>query len=194
MAAAYNDLFCSPGGSLNVATSVERVAVYPGSFDPVTVGHLDIVERAAALYDHLIVAVAPASSNPEKRPLFDLADRLELARRSCAHLPNVSVEALEGLLVDFAVRQGAQVVIKGLRAVSDFEYELAMALMNRRLCPQMDAVYLMAAAEHSFISSSLVREVARLGGPLEGLVPPLVAEAMARRLRGEVVFTDPVAQ
>jgi pantetheine-phosphate adenylyltransferase len=165
-----------------VAALDPRRAVYPGSFDPVTVGHLDIVERGAILFDRLIVAVAPASSNPDKRALFPLEERLGLVRDACAHLPNVLVEPLSGLLVDFVAAQGAQVVIKGLRAVSDFEYELAMALMNRRLRPEIDALYLMAAAEHSFISSSLVREVARLNGPLDGLVPPAVAEAIARRL------------
>jgi pantetheine-phosphate adenylyltransferase len=163
----------------------QRIAVYPGSFDPVTVGHLDIVERGAALFDRIIIAVAPASSNPEKQPLFSLEERAALLRGACAHVPNVSIERLEGLLVDFTARRGARVIIKGLRAVSDFEYELAMALMNRRLRPELDTLYLMASAEHSFISSSLVREVARLGGALEGLVPPLVARAMAARLNGE---------
>jgi pantetheine-phosphate adenylyltransferase len=165
-----------------VAAPDQRVAIYPGSFDPVTVGHLDIVERSAALFDRVIVAVAPVSSNPEKQPLFSLEERQELICGACAHLANVVVEPLTGLLVDFAAAKGAGVVVKGLRAVSDFEYELAMALMNRRLRPEIDALYLMAAAEHSFISSSLVREVARLGGPLDGLVPPNVAEAIAHRL------------
>lgn len=163
----------------------QRIAVYPGSFDPVTVGHLDIIERGAVLFDRVIVAVAPASSNPEKQPLFTLEERLALVRDACARLPNVAAEPLSGLLVDFAAARGAGVIIKGLRAVSDFEYELAMSLMNRRLRPEIDTLYLMAAAEHSFISSSLVREVARLGGPIEGLVPPAVARAMARRLQGE---------
>jgi pantetheine-phosphate adenylyltransferase len=174
--------------SPTVAAPDQRTAVYPGSFDPVTVGHLDIVERGAVLFDQVIVAVAPTSSNPDKRPLFDLAERLTLMRSACTHLDNVSVEPLRGLLVDFAAERGAKAVVKGLRAVSDFEYELAMALMNRRLRPEIDALYLMAAAEHSFISSTLVREVARLGGPLDGLVPPFVAEAIGRRLRGEAVF------
>jgi pantetheine-phosphate adenylyltransferase len=168
-----------------VAAPAHRIAVYPGSFDPVTVGHLDIVERGAALYDRLIVAVAPASSNPDKRPMFELEERIALVRAACSHLANVSVEPLAGLLVSFAADRGARVVIKGLRAVSDFEYEIAMALMNRHLRPEIDAVYLMANAEHSFISSSLVREVARLGGPLDGLVPSVVHEAMRRRLQDE---------
>jgi pantetheine-phosphate adenylyltransferase len=168
-----------------VAAPDQRVAVYPGSFDPVTVGHLDIVERGSELFDRLIVAVAPASSSPDKRPLFSLEERVALVKASCAHLPNVVVEPLSGLLVQFAADRGARVILKGLRAVSDFEYELAMALMNRRLRPDIDALYLMATAEHSFVSSSLVREIGQLGGPLDGLVPPLVAEAMARRLQVE---------
>jgi pantetheine-phosphate adenylyltransferase len=168
-----------------VAAPDQRIAVYPGSFDPVTVGHLDMVERGTALFDRIIIAVAPASSNPDKRPLFSVEERAALMRGACAHVPNVSVEFLEGLLVDFAAARGARVILKGLRAVSDFEYELAMALMNRRLRPEIDTLYLMASAEHSFISSSLVREVARLGGSLDGLVPPLVARAMAARLNGD---------
>ncbi len=171
-----------------MAAPDQRVAVYPGSFDPVTVGHLDIVERGAALFDRIIIAVAPDSSNPDKRPLFTTEERMGLLRGACAHLPNVSIEPLQGLLVDFTAARGARVIIKGLRAVSDFEYELAMALMNRRLRPEVDTLYLMASAEHSFISSSLVREVARLGGSLAGLVPPLVAEAMASRREGEPVL------
>ena len=168
-----------------MAAPDQRVAVYPGSFDPITVGHLDIVVRGSALFDRVIVAVAPASSNPEKRPLFDLEERMALVRAACADRENVTVQPLTGLLVDFAAAHGARVVIKGLRAVSDFEYELAMALMNHRLRPEIDALYLMASAEHSFISSSLVREVARLGGALDGLVPPVVQRAMAARLKGE---------
>jgi pantetheine-phosphate adenylyltransferase len=163
----------------------QRVAVYPGSFDPITMGHLDIVIRGSALFDRVIVAVAPSSSNPEKRSLFGLEERLALVRTACAGLENVSVEPLSGLLVDFAAAHGARAIIKGLRAVSDFDYEFAMALMNRRLRPEIDALYLMASAEHSFISSSLVREVARLGGPLDGLVPPIVEQAMAARLQGK---------
>ncbi len=173
-----------------MAAPDQRVAVYPGSFDPITVGHLDVVARGAALFDRIIVAVAPASSNPEKRPLFDLEERLALVRSACRHLENVVVEPLSGLLVDFAAGHGARVIIKGLRAVSDFEYELAMALMNHRLRPEIDALYLMASAEHSFISSSLVREVARLGGPLNGLVPPIVERAMAARLKGEPISLE----
>jgi pantetheine-phosphate adenylyltransferase len=161
-----------------------RTAVYPGSFDPVTVGHRDIIERAAALFDRVIVAVAPLSSNVEKRPLFDLEERTTFLREACADLPNVEIEPLDGLLVEFAAVRGATVIVKGLRAVSDFEFEYAMALMNRRLRPDIDTLYLMASAEFSYMSSTLVKEVARLGGSLEGLVSPSVARALTQRLRG----------
>jgi pantetheine-phosphate adenylyltransferase len=160
-------------------------AVYPGSFDPVTAGHRDIIERAAGLFDRLIVAVAPLSSNVEKRPLFTLEERLDFLRQSCADLSNVEVEALHGLLVDYAAEHGARVIVKGLRAVSDFEFEFAMALMNRRLRPEIDTMYLMTAAEYSYLSSTLVKEVARLGGPLDGLVSEVVARGLKRKLCDE---------
>jgi pantetheine-phosphate adenylyltransferase len=161
----------------------ERTAVYPGSFDPVTVGHRDIIERAAALFDRVIVAVAPLSSNVEKRPLFDLAERTAFLNETCADLPNVVVDTLDGLIVEFAARNGAAVIVKGLRAVSDFDFEHAQALMNRRLRPKIDTLYLMASAEVSYMSSTLVKEVARLGGALDGLVSPSVAEALRRKLQ-----------
>src|ERR1051326_8396485 len=122
MASAYNGLSSTPEGNSTVATPDQRVAVYPGSFDPVTVGHLDIVERGAALYDRVIVAAAPASSNPDKQAMFSLEERLELLSGVCTHLPNVPAEPLSGLLVNYAAEHGARVIIKGLRAVSDFEY------------------------------------------------------------------------
>jgi pantetheine-phosphate adenylyltransferase len=159
-----------------------RTAVYPGSFDPVTLGHRDIIERAAALFDRLVVAVAPLSSNVEKRPLFDLTERIVFLEEACVDLPNVAVDTFDGLLVEFAARQGAGVIVKGLRAVSDFEFEYAQALMNRRLRPEIDTLYLMASAEVSYMSSTLVKEVARLGGSLDGLVSPSVAEALRRKL------------
>jgi pantetheine-phosphate adenylyltransferase len=162
----------------------KRTAVYPGSFDPVTAGHLDVIERGAALFDRLVVAVAPLSSNVEKRPLFSLEERLEFLRQSCAGIPNVEVDTLHGLLVDYATEQGARVILKGLRAMSDFEYEFAMALMNRRLRPDIDTLYLMTAAEYSYLSSTLVKEVARLGGSLDGLVSEAVANALRKKLRG----------
>jgi len=168
------------GSGTNVGV---RTAVYPGSFDPVTVGHRDIIERAAHLFDRVIVAVAPLSSNVEKRPLFDLAERTAFLVEACADLPNVEVDTLDGLVVEFAARHGAAVIVKGLRALSDFEFEHGMALMNRRLRPEIDTLYLMASAEVSYMSSTLVKEVARLGGALDGLVSPSVARALHEKLR-----------
>jgi pantetheine-phosphate adenylyltransferase len=161
-----------------------RTAIYPGSFDPITAGHLDIITRGSALFDHLIVAVAPLST-AEKQPLFTLAERTALLREACAGLPNVQIDTFEGLLVEYAARRGAGVIVKGLRAVSDFEYELAMALMNRRLEPGIDTLYLMTSAEFSFLSSSLVKEVARLGGKLDGLVPEPVQRALTERFSSQ---------
>ncbi len=168
----------SPDGP---ARSPERVAIYPGSFDPVTCGHLDVIRRGAHLYDRLVVAVSPASSSPDKRPLFTTDERVGLLRAVTGDLGNVEIDELRGLLVEYASRVGAQVVLKGLRAVSDFEFEYAMELMNRRLLPEVDAVFMMTSAEYSYLSSSLVKEVARLGGALDGLVPDRVARALRER-------------
>jgi len=158
-----------------------RVAVYPGSFDPVTFGHLDVIRRGAALFDRLIVAVAPVSSGAGKQPLFSLEERIDLLRGETAGFANVEVAPLCGLLVAFAREHGAGVILKGLRAVSDFEFEYAMALMNRRLEGAIESLYVMTSAEYSYLSSSLVKEVARLGGALEGLVSPAVAAALRRK-------------
>ncbi|MBV9850397.1 MAG: pantetheine-phosphate adenylyltransferase [Armatimonadetes bacterium] len=145
------------------------IAVYPGSFDPVTSGHLDIIARAAGMFERLIVLVA---ANSSKAPLFAAPERVEMLRACCAPLPNVSVDTLERrLLVDYATERGARAIVKGLRAVSDFEYEFQMALLNRRLQPQVETVFLMTSAEHSYLSSSIVKEIARLGGDITGLVP-----------------------
>lgn len=151
-------------------------AVVPGSFDPLTNGHLDIIERAVTLFDRVTVAVA---ANSGKSPLFSQEERLEMAREVCGHLPTVSVDSFEGLLVNYATRHGVTAIVRGLRAVSDFEYELQMAMMNRRLCPQVETIFLMTGAEYSYLSSSIVKEVARMGGALKGLVP----ESVERRLR-----------
>lgn len=153
-------------------------AVYPGSFDPVTNGHLDLVERAAVLFDEVVVAVL---RNPEKGGVFPLEERLDLLRASTAGMPRVRVDAFDGLLVDYLARVGASVIVRGLRAISDFEYEFQMALMNRRLDARVETVYMMPAATYTYLSSSLVREVAALGGSVEGLVPPVVAARLARR-------------
>jgi len=170
-----------------------RRAVYPGSFDPVTCGHLDIIRRGAALFDGLVVAVSPVSSNPEKAPLFNGVERVALLQAATRDLPNVEIEELHGLLVQYALDRQAQVILKGLRAVSDLEFEYAMALMNRRLAPQIDTVFLMTSDEYSYLSSSLVKEVARLGGALDGLVPEFVAEALKRRFQ-EGAEASPDAQ
>jgi len=148
------------------------IAVYPGSFDPVTAGHYYIIKRAAGLYEKVVVLVAVNSS---KNSVFTADERVEMIEASCAGIDNVVVDRLSGgLLVDYARSTGARVIIKGLRAVSDFEYEFQMALLNQRLAPEVETVFLMASSEHSFLSSSIVKEIARLGGQIEGLVPDIL--------------------
>ncbi len=144
------------------------VAVCPGSFDPVTEGHLDVIRRASNIFDHVVVAVG---SNLRKKPRLQSAERARLIEKVTAGLDNVSVEVMEGLLVDFAREQGARVIVKGLRAVSDFESEFEQAQLNRKIYPELETVFIMASAEHSFLSSSVVREIASLGGDVRGLVP-----------------------
>jgi pantetheine-phosphate adenylyltransferase len=148
-------------------------AVYPGSFDPITLGHLDIVQRASQLFDTVWMAVAP---NTQKQPMLDLSQRLTLIKASVGHLSNVFVAAFDGLTVQFAQEKQARILIRGLRALSDFEKECAMAQMNKKLAPTVETVFLMASGEHQFLSSSLVKEVAHHGLPLDELVPgPVVA-------------------
>ena len=155
------------------------IAVYPGSFDPITIGHYDIISRSSRLYDRVIVVVAVNSS---KVPVFTLPERLNMLERACSDLPNVEIEPLpDGLLVEFAASRGAQVILKGLRAVSDFEYEFQMAHINRRMRPDIETVFLMASAEHSFLSSSIVKEIARLGGNVQSFVPECVVRALAKK-------------
>jgi len=156
-------------------------AIYPGTFDPVTNGHLDIIERAALHVSRLVVAV---SQNPSKSPLFSLEERIALVKEAAAGIDRVEVDSFDGLLVDFATRSGAKVVLKGLRAVSDFEYEMQMAQMNVRLAG-VETLFMVASPKHSFLSSSLVKEVARLGGDVEGLVPTEVARRLKERFRGD---------
>lgn len=151
-------------------------AVYPGSFDPVTLGHVDIGRRAAKLFDHVIVAVYAHSDKPGA--LFTTEERVEMARHAFAHCPNVSVESFTGLAVEYARNCDAKAIVRGLRAVSDFEYEFKLAHMNAHLAPEIEVVCLMTSSRHSFISSSLIREVASLGGDLRGLVPDHVLEAL----------------
>ncbi|MBO3459049.1 pantetheine-phosphate adenylyltransferase [Aetokthonos hydrillicola Thurmond2011] len=148
------------------------IAIYPGSFDPITLGHLDIIERGARLFTMVIVAVL---RNPNKAPLFTVQQRLEQIRLSTQHLANVNVDSFEGLTVKYAQMQGAQVLLRGLRAVSDFEVELQMAHTNKTLSTQIETVFLATSNEYSFLSSSVVKEVARFGGCVDHLVPPHVA-------------------
>lgn len=155
-----------------------RTAVYPGTFDPITNGHMDLVARGARLYDRLIVAVAESS---HKKPLFELDKRVELAREVLAHLPNVEVMGFSSLLAEFVLEQGAGVLLRGLRAVSDFEYEFQLASMNRHLARQVETVFLTPAEEYSFVSASLVKEIARLGGNVAKFVHPHVRSLLAER-------------
>ena len=154
------------------------MALYPGSFDPITNGHLDLIQRGSALFDRLIVAIL---RNDEKRPLFGLEERIEMLREVAADLPNVEVGSFGGLLVDYAAESGASVILRGIRAVSDYEYELQMALMNRRLRPELETAFLMAGEAYSFLSSHLVKEVVSLGGDVSGLVPPTVETRLKAR-------------
>ncbi|MEW6522625.1 MAG: pantetheine-phosphate adenylyltransferase [Bacillota bacterium] len=148
-----------------------RIAVYPGSFDPITYGHLDIIERASGLFDVVIVTVF---ENASKTHQFPQTDRLAMIRESTGHLSNVRVEAFEGLLVDFARARGAKVIVKGLRAVSDFDYEFKMALMNKKLAPELETVFMMTSSRYLYISSSLIKELFAYGACIDGLVPPAV--------------------
>ena len=156
-----------------------RVAVYPGSFDPMTNGHLDIIRRGTRLFDRLLVAVL---ENEGKSPLFSVAERMELIARCTAGIPGVEVHSFSGLLVEFMRRAGASVVVRGIRAVSDYEYELQMALMNRELSDEVETIFMLPAVEFTYVSSRLVKEVFRLGGDVGRLVPPPVLESLRARL------------
>ena len=156
-----------------------RRAIYPGSFDPVTNGHVDVVERARTLFDEVIVAVA---HNDEKQPLFTLSERIDLLRSTVGHAENVRVDHFDGLLVDFARKQDACAVIRGLRAISDFEFEFQMALMNRKLEAAVETIFLMPKEEYTYLSSRIVKEIARLGGDVSKFVPGPVAAALRAKL------------
>ena len=155
------------------------VAIYPGSFDPITYGHLDLIDRASKLADRLIVAVL---QNAEKQPLFSVEERMEMLREVIAPYPNAEVDSFQGLLVDYARQRNAHLVVRGIRAISDYEFELQMALMNRRLRPELETVFLMASEAHSFVSSRLVTDLFRLGGEISGFVPPAVERRLKERM------------
>jgi pantetheine-phosphate adenylyltransferase len=156
-----------------------RVAICPGSFDPITNGHLDVVHRASRLFDRVVVAVAASEA---KRPLFTLQERLELVRQAVRHLPNVEADAFTGLLVEYARAQSAHAVVRGLRAVSDFEFEFQLALMNRKLNDQVETIFMMPRESNTFLSSRLVKEIAILGGDVAEFVPQPVLEALRTKL------------
>ena len=156
-------------------------AIYPGTFDPITNGHADLIDRAAKMFSHVTVGIA---SNPSKKPLFELSERVELIQEVTKHLNNVEVIGFTGLLADFADKQQANILIRGLRAVSDFEYEFQLANMNRRLNPKLESVFLTPAEENSFISSTLVKEVALHRGNVEGFCHPVVQQALQDKFHG----------
>lgn len=158
-----------------------RIAIYPGTFDPVTRGHLDLIERGCAIFDRVVVAVADSQ---KKKPLFDLDERIALCRQALSHVDNVEVRGFSGLLVDFARRHDSAFVLRGVRAVADYEYELQLANMNRAMMPELETVFLTPTVHLSYISSSLVREIAGMGGDITGFVTPNVAAALAERFAG----------
>jgi len=165
-----------------------RRAIYPGSFDPVTNGHLDVIERARKLFDEVIVAVA---INDQKQPLFAPDERLAMLRQAIT-IDAVRIAPMEGLLVEFAASEGAHAVVRGLRAISDFEFEFQMALMNRKLDSEIETIFLMPKEEYTYLSSRIVKEIAKLGGDVSAFVPPLVAEALAKKFKPPVRNVTPV--
>lgn len=156
-------------------------AIYPGSFDPLTNGHLDLIERGSKIFEELIVAIL---RNPEKDPLFTVVERREMLEEMVRPFVNVRVDIFEGLLVDYAMKMNAKAVLRGIRAISDYEYELQMALMNRKLQPQLETVFMMPAEAYSYLSSRLVKEIFRLGGSVTGLVPGLVEQKLREKFAG----------
>ncbi|HLG43131.1 MAG TPA: pantetheine-phosphate adenylyltransferase [Planctomycetota bacterium] len=155
-------------------------AIYPGSFDPFTNGHLDIVKRAAPLFERLIVAIG---DNPAKQPLFEKDERIRLIKEIARPLKNVDVEAFDGLLVDYAKKRGAKVVVRGIRTISDFEYEYQMALTNKALAPDIETVFMVTSKEYAFVSAKLIKEAASLGGDIATFVPPEIAKVMKNRIK-----------
>ncbi len=169
----------SGSGFFRVVPMKKSIAIYPGSFDPVTNGHLDLIGRAEQMFDLLIVAVL---KNVDKQPLFSVNERVEMLREVTRHWPGVEVDVFEGLLVEYSRKRHAGVILRGIRAISDYEYELQMALMNRKLEPRLETVFMIPGEPYSYLSSRLVREIAQLGGPLDGFVPAVVEQ----RLRAKV--------
>ncbi len=155
-----------------------RRVIYPGSFDPVTVGHLDIISRSAKIFDEVIVGVL---NNNQKSPLFSAEERVDMINKVTEKLPNVRAQAFSGLLVDFAKKEGATVIVRGLRAVTDFEYELQMSQTNHQICPEVDTLFLTASVEYSYVSSSTVKEIARFGGDFSAFVPDIVIPEVKKR-------------
>jgi pantetheine-phosphate adenylyltransferase len=166
-------------------------AICPGSFDPITSGHVDIIERASRLFDRVIVAVGV---NPDKNPMFTLAERCEILETVCSEFSNVEVAELKGLLVNYAKSHGAQVIVKGLRAISDFEFEFQQALMNSHMEPEIETTFLMTRPEHTFLSSSLIKGVVALGGTITGLVPPYVERRLEEKMRDRAAGSLPSSQ
>ncbi|MGI8958727.1 MAG: pantetheine-phosphate adenylyltransferase [Bryobacteraceae bacterium] len=162
--------------------SARLIAIYPGSFDPLTNGHLDLITRGSRLFDQLIVSIL---SNPQKQPLFELGERAEMIHEATAKLPNIEVDSFTGLLVDYASRRGANAILRGIRAISDYEAELQMALMNRRMRPETETIFLMSGEEYSFISSRMVKEIITLGGDVSTFVPEAVASRVRAKFRGK---------
>jgi pantetheine-phosphate adenylyltransferase len=161
-----------------------RTAIYPGSFDPLTNGHLDVMQRAAKLFDRVVVAVA---KNEGKHPTFTLEERVGLVKQAVKHLPNVEADSFDRLLVDYVVGKQAQVIVRGLRAVSDFEFEFQLALMNRKLNENIETIFMMPKETYTFLSSRIVKEIARLGGDVSSFVPVHVQAALREKLSGEII-------
>jgi len=157
-----------------------RTAIYPGSFDPLTNGHLDVIERAVKLFDHVIVAVA---KNESKQPLFSLEERVELVRSCIKNIPTAEVDSFDGLLVDYAKQRNAQAIVRGLRAISDFEFEFQLALMNRKLNEKVETIFMMPKDTYTFLSSRITKEIARLGGDISAFVPVQVRTALLEKLK-----------
>jgi pantetheine-phosphate adenylyltransferase len=168
---------------LSIGPSLKHVvAIYPGTFDPPTNGHLDLIQRGSAIFEELVVAVL---RNSDKVPLFSVQERLEMLRECTKQYKNVRIDSFEGLLVEYAAKQNAGAVLRGIRAVSDYEYELQMAWMNRKLDPRLETVFMMPAEAYSYLSSRLVREIMHLGGKVAGLVPPLIEQRLREKIKGD---------